>query len=168
VTRAGYLPRVEAFADAALANPNQRAFPQTQGWDFTWDAGVRLTWTVNDTLATAPAMTEAKARTAVAIEQKNTLRSGLEIEVATAYSDMKKAASSIEAATRGLAAAEESLRVRSELFKSGKATSVDLIDAETEVTRGRLRKLDAHIGLLVAKTRLDHATGRDVKELKEK
>ena len=35
-------------------------------------------------------------------------------------------------------------------------------DAETEVTKGRLRRLDAHVGLMVAKTRLDHATGRDV------
>jgi outer membrane protein len=164
VTRAGYYPRVEAFADGILANPNQRAFPQEQKWDFTWDVGVRLTWSLTDTLTTFPAVTEAKARTAAVAEQKNLLRQALELEVTQAYSDIKKAASSIEAATRGLAAAEESLRVRSELFKSGKASSVDLIDAETEVTRSRLRRLDAHIGLLVAKTRLDHATGRDVKD----
>jgi len=167
VTRAGYWPRVEAFADGTLANPNPRIFSQQQKWDFTWEAGVRVTWVVTDTLATVPAVSEAKARTAAVIEQKTLLREALQLEVASAYTDMKKAVSSIEAAERGLTAAEESLRVRSELFKSGRATSVDLIDAETEVTRGRLRRLDAHVGLLVAKTRLDHATGRDVREAKD-
>ena len=135
--------------------------------NFTWEAGVRVMWTVNDTFATAPAVAEAKARTVMVAEQKTLLREALQLEVASAYTDMKKAVSSIEAAERGLTAAEESLRVRSELFKSGRATSVDLIDAETEVTRGRLRRLDAHVGLLVAKTRLDHATGRDVREVKD-
>ena len=39
-------------------------------------------------------------------------------------------------------AAEETLRVRSELFKSGKATSTDLIDAETEVKEKEARIAD--------------------------
>jgi outer membrane protein TolC len=52
--------------------------------------------------------------------------------------------------------------VRRELFRNGKTTSLDLVDAETELTRSRLRQLDARIGLAVAKARLDHAVGRDV------
>jgi outer membrane protein TolC len=52
--------------------------------------------------------------------------------------------------------------VRNELFRNGRATSVDLIDAEAEVTRAQLSRLNARIGLLVARVRLDHATGRDV------
>lgn len=169
VASAGYLPRVDIFANGALANPNSRIFPQRQEWDFTWDAGVRMTWSVNETFITAPAVAEAKAYTSVVAGQRVQLRNALALEVATAYTDMMKAVSNIEAATRGLAAAEESLRVRTQIFKTGKATSAELIDAETEVTKGRLRRLDAHVGLLVAKARLDHATGRDVtaQDLKE-
>jgi outer membrane protein TolC len=165
VTSAGYLPRLDLFANGTLANPNPRIFPLKQEWDFTWDAGVRLTWNVNETFITSPAVAEAKANTSVVAEQRTQVRDALALEVAAAYVDMKKAASSIEAANRGLIAAEESLKVRTELFRSGKASSVDLIDAETEVTRGRLRRLDAHVGVLVAKARLDHATGRDVPAL---
>jgi outer membrane protein TolC len=161
VTRAGYLPRLDAFADVTYANPNQRLFPPTQVWKGSWDLGVRLSWTLNDTFTTIGAAAEAKARTASLMEQKGSLYDGLRVEVASAYADAVKAPPTIEAADRGMVAAEESLRVRRELFRNGKATSTELIDAEGEMTRARLRKLEAHIGLLVARARLDHATGRD-------
>ena len=162
VTKAGYLPRLDAFADANYSNPNQRIFPQKDEFNFTWDVGLRLSWTLNDTFTTIGAAAEAKARAASVNEQKGTLRDGLRMEVAAAYADVSKAPATIEAADRGFVAAEESLRVRRELFRNGKATSSELVDAEAELTRARLRRLDAHVGLLVAKAKLDHATGRDV------
>jgi outer membrane protein TolC len=161
VTKAGYAPRLDAFADVTVANPNPRIFPQTDHWDATWDLGLRLSWTLNDTFTTIGAVAEAKARTASLVEQRGTLLDGLRVEIASAYADMVKAAPTIEAADRGMVAAEESLRVRRELFRNGKATSTELVDAEGEMTRARQRKLDAHIGLLVARVRLDHAIGRD-------
>lgn len=163
VAKAGYLPRLDAFADVTVANPNPRVFAQEARWDATWDAGVRLTWTINDTFATVGASAEARARTAAIAEQKGTLRDALRVEVATAYADVKKSVATINAAERGIVSATESLRVRLELFRVGEATSTDLIDAELELTRARLRKIEGRIGLLVAKTRLHHATGRDVR-----
>ena len=44
-------PRLTAFASADYANPNQRIFPQTEEFRFTWTAGVQLSWTLNDTSA---------------------------------------------------------------------------------------------------------------------
>ena len=162
LTKAGYGPRVDAFADATYANPNQRVFPQSQTWTGTWDVGVRLSWTLNDSFSTIGAVAEARARTANVTEQKGSLRDGLRLEVASAYADAVKAPPTIDASDRGMIAAEESLRVRRELFRNGKATSSELVDAEAELTRARLRRLDAHVGQLVARARLDHATGRDV------
>jgi outer membrane protein len=72
---------------------------------------------------------------------------------------VKKSLASIDAADRGIVASAESLRVRRELFRVGQANAVDLIDAETELTRAQLNKLNAHVGLLVARTRLEHAIG---------
>jgi outer membrane protein len=163
LARAGYAPRIDAFANVQYANPNQRIFPQAEEWRATWDAGIRMTWTINDTFTALGAVAEAKARAEGVAEQKAALMEGLRLEVMSAYSDLQKARASIEAAARGLAAAEESLRVRRLLFKTGRATSLDLVDAETEATRAQLRRIDAHVGLLVAQTRLAHATGRDIK-----
>lgn len=162
LAKAGYAPRLDAFADAIYANPNQRVFPVRDEFKFTWDLGLRLSWTINDTFAAAGATAEAKARVATLAEQKGALRDGLRLEVASAFADMQKAAVTIEAADRQLVAAEESLRVRNELFRNGKATSTDLVDAEAEATRARLSRLNARIGVLVARVRLEHATGRDV------
>ena len=161
VTDAGYAPRIDAFADATYANPNQRIFPAVQAWNGTWDAGIRLSWTLNDTFTTIGASAEMKARVASLVEQRAALVDGLRIEVASAYADAVKAPTAIEAADRGMVSAEESLRVRRELFRNGRATSSELVDAEAELTQARLRRLDAHVGVLVARARLDHATGRD-------
>jgi outer membrane protein TolC len=162
LTKAGYAPRLDAFADATYANPNQRVFPSSQTWTGTWDLGLRLSWTINDSFSTIGAAAEARARAASVTEQKGALRDGLRLEVASAYADLVKSTPTIEAADRGLVAAEEGLRVRRELFRNGKATSSELVDAEAELTRARLSRLNARIGLLVARAKLDHATGRDV------
>jgi outer membrane protein TolC len=161
LARASYLPRLDAFADFTYQNPNQRVFPSHDQFDFTWDVGARLTWVVNDTFTAPAQVAEARARTEAITMQKQALRDGLRLEVASAWDDVAKSAASIEAAERGLAAAEESLRVRRELFKNGKATGVDMIDAETELTRARLNQLNARVGLAVARTKLAHATGSD-------
>ncbi|MBK9264276.1 MAG: TolC family protein [Polyangiaceae bacterium] len=162
IARANYLPRLDAFANATYANPNQRIFPQRDEFRFTWEAGVRLSWTVNDTLSAPAMVAEAKARVEQINAQKQQLLQGLRMEVAAAYAELKRAEANIEAADRGLAAAEETLRVQSELLRAGRATSVTIVDAEAEVTRARLRRVDARVGILVAKTRLEHATGRDI------
>ncbi|WP_433936136.1 TolC family protein [Sorangium cellulosum] len=166
VTRAGYFPRVDAFADVTYANPNQRIFPTQERFDLTWAAGVRASWVLNDVFTTAAASAEASARTMQVAEQKAALRDALRLEVASAYAELGKTVSSIEAAERQLAAAVESMRVRSELFRAGRATSVDVVDAETEVTRARLQQLNARVGALVARTRLEHAVGRDANDVK--
>jgi outer membrane protein len=165
VTRAGYFPRLDAFANVTYANPNQRIFPSRDQFDTTWEAGVRASWVLNDIFTTAGASAEAIAQTSALAEQKAALSDGLRVEVASAYAEMSKAASSIETSERQLAAAEESMRVRTELFRAGRATSVDLVDAENAVTRARLQQLNARVGAVVAKTRLEHALGRDVKEV---
>jgi outer membrane protein TolC len=120
-----------------------------------------LSWTLNDTFTSLGATAEANARATATSEQRMQLREALRIEVANAYFDVQKAVANIDAAERGAAAAVESLRVRQELFRNGKATAAELVDTETELTRARLRQLEARIGLLVGKTRLEHATGRD-------
>jgi len=49
-----------------------------------------------------------------------------------------------------------------QLFLQGRATSVELTDAETEMTQARLDAIGARIDHREARVRLDHATGRDV------
>ncbi len=158
---AGYWPRLDAFADAVLANPNPRIVPSQEQFDLTWGVGLRLTWTVNDTFSTLGTSRQARARVARVDAQKAALIDAIRLEVVQAHADVTKAASSMVAAKRGLKAAEETFRVTKQLFAFGKATGTALADAETSVTSARLRKLSAHINQHAATIRLEHATGRD-------
>jgi len=73
------------------------------------------------------------------------------------------AAHALLTSQKGLAAAEESYRVRKELLNADRATALELVDAETELTRSRITALNARVDLRVARSQLDHALGNDTK-----
>jgi outer membrane protein TolC len=60
---------------------------------------------------------------------------------------------------RGLAAAEESYRVRKLLFANGRATTVEVLDAEADLTQARYDAVGARIDRRVARAQLARAIG---------
>jgi outer membrane protein TolC len=161
VVQAGYLPRVDAFGDVQHQNPNTRYFPQTSDWHTTWDLGVQLSWTVNDSFTTSGQNAELAAKTAEIEAQKNMLRDGIRMEVMQDLNAVREADVALSTTARQLAAAEESYRVRRELFRAGRATSAELTDAETDLMKSRLDALNARMDARIAKVTLEHALGRD-------
>jgi len=151
---------VDAFANTLLANPNPRIFSQSDQFDLTWDVGVRLTWIINESFATAGATRATSARRDAVRSQKSILADAIKLEIARAHLDGERARSALLASDRKEVALEAALDAWLERYKLGKARSTDLVDAETELTRARLQRVDAHIDLLVALVRLDHAVGR--------
>jgi outer membrane protein TolC len=162
VARAGNLPRLDAFGDVISANPNQRIFPSRAQFDTTWDVGVQLTWSPNDVGTGSASGKSLDARAASLMAQKQALEDGIRVEVTQTNNSLREAEVAIESSARGLAAAEESYRVRRSLFQNGRATSVELTDAETDLTRARLEAINARVDLRIAQVRLEHALGRDV------
>ena len=55
--------------------------------------------------------------------------------------------------------------MRRALFQNGRATSVELTDAETERSRAQLEAIATRIDQRIAAARLRHALGRDVGEV---
>jgi outer membrane protein TolC len=155
-------PRIDGFGDVIYANPNPRIFPQTDQWKATWDVGVQLTWTPNDvgTGVSQARMLEAKAAATEA--GKQAMLDGLRVEVMQAWQAAREADAALATTARGLASAEEGYRVRRDLFLNGRATSAELTDAETDLTRARLEAVNAQIDTRSARVRLMHAVGRDV------
>jgi outer membrane protein TolC len=160
---AGELPIVTGFADAIMADPNSRLFPPTEEWFGTWDAGVRLTWSPNDTIVGYSNVKDLKARASQLNAQKGTLRDNIEIEVTQAFQNVRESDVSLSSAKTELESAEEAYRVTKELFNNGRATSTTLTDSETELTRARLDLLTAQVNARTARVRLEHAVGRDVR-----
>jgi outer membrane protein TolC len=165
VARAGYYPRVDVFGNAIFANPNPRIFIPSADFRGSWEVGAQLVWTPNDALNAGSASADAEARAAQTEMQKQVLRDSVKLEVIQAHNAMHEAEVAMQTTQRGLAAAEEGYRVRRELFRNGRATSVELTDAELELFRAGLEAINARANLRSARASLLHAVGRDIPAL---
>jgi len=160
---AGYYPRVSAFGAADYANPNPRIFPPQDVWKFTWQVGVQATWTLNDALVAQQNEHRLRAETDELRADRENLYRGTRIEVLAAMQAVQIAMHALATTQKGLTAAEEGYRVRKELLNAERATAVELVDAETDLTRARIAALDARVDLRVALAQLTHAVGDDTK-----
>ncbi len=161
VNRASALPHLDAFGDVLTQDPNQRYFPQRDRFDTTWDAGIALSWTPNDTASGILGAQSAQAKADGLRDQENALRDQVRFEVLQAIEETRESDSSVAASSQGLDSAEAGYRVRSDLYGNGRATSVELTDAETNLTQARLNLATARVGQRVAREHLQHALGRD-------
>lgn len=163
VQLAGRYPSLSGFGDVTYANPNQRRFPQRDEWFPTWSLGAQITWSPNDLLTASPNANDAIARANAIEAQKGTFRDAIELEVTQAYQQAQEADFAMATTTRQLESAEEAYRVARELFNAGRGTSTTLIDAETALAQSRFEHLNAKVDARLARIRLEHALGHDVK-----
>ena len=160
---ASSLPRLSAFGVADYADPNQRVFPAQDTFKFTWSLGAQLTWTINDALIAETTKRRLAAEANELRADRQNLENGTRLEVLSAQQAVALAEHALATTRKGLAAAEESYRVRRELLNAERATAVELVDAETELTRARIAALNARVDLRLAQAQLDHAVGNDAK-----
>ncbi len=161
--KAAQLPRLSAFASADYARPNQRVFPQADEFKLTWAAGLQLSWTLNDTLVSRANTDRFDAEMRELRADRDNLERGTRLAVLAAQQAVSLAQRALGTSQKGLTAAEESYRVRQALLAAQRATAVELVDSETELTRARITSLNARIDLRVAMTQLAHAVGNDAK-----
>jgi outer membrane protein TolC len=156
-------PKLSAFFSADLANPNPRIFPQSNEFNLTWAAGLQLTWTLNETLIQRTTDRRIAAETNQLRADRESLERGNRIELLAAQQAVALAQRALATSQKGQQAAEESYRVRKALLAAERATAVELVDSETELTRARITSLNAKVDLRVALTQLSHALGNDTK-----
>ncbi len=96
------------------------------------------------------------------IQQRTELRAAIASEVLNAYLDLSRAHAAVEKQKAALASAEEGYRVTTDLFRAGRATSTDVIEAESQLLEAKLGDVNDRIDLAVAEIALRHATARDV------
>lgn len=154
-------PRLDAQGRVNYANPNERFFPGDGKFHATWDVSVLLSWTPTDLLGADAATSELSSQIQVLAAQRQEMSEALRLEVANALANAANARQAIDVVHEQLAASEEGFRTRGQLYRAGKATSVELIDSETELTRSRLDVVNAYVDLHVARAQLLHALGRD-------
>ncbi len=160
--RAAYLPRLDGFANYYYQNPNTRAFPQRDRFQSSWDAGLVATWVVSDLPGARAAARSEDARARSLDRERRALESRVRLEVTLARQNVLEADAALTTTAEGLSAAEEAHRARRIAFQNGKATSTELLDAETDLTRARFDALGARIDARIARVRLAFAVGDDL------
>jgi outer membrane protein len=158
--RSKTLPRLDALAQSTFANPNQRYFPQKDEFNSSWQVGVQLSFSINDTLSGSAEMGAARAQAKSAKAQHAQLLDAVRTEVTEAVLASRTARAALKSSTRRLAAAEDSYRARHERFLVGQATFVELTEAQTELFNAQLELVQAQVGIRVAGARIAYVSGR--------
>lgn len=103
---------------------------------------------------------QAEAELRAAVNAYEGVLQDVELEVWVAYSGILRAEEAINAAESFLQSARESLKVSEREYQEGRATIVELIDAQTGLTRALTRKVAARLDWYVAISRLERAVGK--------
>jgi outer membrane protein TolC len=160
VARSRGIPRLDAFAQGMLANPNPRYFPPEQAFQTTWALGVVFTYAPNDTAAALARASAASAEAAATEAERDALSDAIRADVAEAVLAYRSAVVGVETSGRRLAAAETSYRTRRERFLAEKATTVELTEAQTELLHAQLQAVGAQVGIRHARARIAYVSGR--------
>jgi outer membrane protein TolC len=161
-TLADQLPSLSAFGQYNYDNPNQRKISGEEEFTGTWAVGAQLSWSLNDFLGAAPKKDQYDAQARQLLADREALAQGVRVAVLSARQQVDVAKLSLQTTQQELVAAEEAYRVRKELFAAERATTIEVTEAEDNLTSARIAAIDARINLRVALAQLRHAAGLDV------
>jgi outer membrane protein TolC len=153
--RAGHLPEIGV---AGAWEANAEDFIGADGTN--WSVFLSLRYTAFDGKATKARVMKARHEEMAARQMRTLLGEMVGLEVRQAYHDLRAARQRVEHAERGARLAEESLRMVQDRYREGLTTLVDLLDAETRMTRARTRELAARRDVLQTEAELRLAVGR--------
>jgi outer membrane protein TolC len=125
-----------------------------------WSVFALFDFNVFDGLATRRRVERAKQEHHHAMELTTLLTDQIGLQVRTAHSELGAAAERQKHARRATTLAERSLSIVQDRYSEGLSTLVELLEAETALTRSRAREVEARRDLLVAKATLELAVGR--------
>jgi outer membrane protein TolC len=153
----GKLPQLVMQGQYDFANPNTRVAPLEKKFISSWQVGAALRWSPNDFATADTRVDRARAERASTEGDLRVLEDALVTEVSQAYEDYVASQEATLQALSGIAAAEETYRVRREQFRAGSVVATEVIQAETELRKARLELVSAAIDARIASARIDRA-----------
>jgi outer membrane protein len=157
---AGYKPTVQLFAGYGTESSS---IDSDLGWEVHgYTVGAQASWNIFDGLLTHGRVEQAKAmETGARVDLDNETRS-IELEVRTDYSDFIEARETLESQKTVQEEAEEALRLAIARADAGTGTQLDVLSAQTSLTRARSTQVQALHDYDVARARLERAIGTNI------
>lgn len=160
--RAGYMPKVSAQASKSWAGEDPFGSDETDQRYWTnnnWTAGVVLSWDIWDNNVTQSKVNQSKAAVAKAeAAAENTRQSG-DLEVRTAYLNLKAAEKSINTTQVAVDKAQEDYKIAQVRYAAGVGTNLDVMDAEEKLAQAQTNYYTALYNYNSSKAALDKAMG---------
>ncbi len=153
-------PRLDLFAGATYANPNSRIFPQEEEWKATWQAGAKLSITLTDIPGTSARARSIDAKAASLAADRSVLADGVRTRSCRRPRPRTKPRSRHRRRNAGCARPRSRIACRKLLFANGRAATVEVLDAETDLTQARYEAVEARIDRGVARAQLARAVSQ--------
>ncbi len=160
--KAGYMPKVSAQASKSWAGDSPFGSEETDqryGQNNSWTAGVVVSWDIWDNNVTQSKVNQSKAAVAKAeAAAENTRQSG-DLEVRTAYLNLKAAEKSINTTQVAVDKAQEDYKIAQVRYAAGVGTNLDVMDAEEKLAQAQTNYYTALYNYNSSKAALDKAMG---------
>ena len=164
--RSATRPRVEFFTGYEVYN--ERDPDLGREFNHGYVIGLNASWALFDGFATRGRMEATRARRGAAVHGLEAVRHSVESEVRSAFLDLQQADRVLEAETKNVQTADESLEIANGNLAAGLGTQLDVLQAASDVTRTRSTRLSAIYLHNAALARLDRACGGEVQSLGER
>lgn len=161
LARSAWYPTLYAAASVQM---NDRDIPFGHDND-GWSAGVNLRWELFDGMGRMHGSARARAERDAASQYLEQFRKEVELQVRESILRRAEAGKRLEVARHALLAAEEGSRLVSKRFANGLATMVELLDAQSALSRARTGLVEREADHLLATARIYHAAGIFLKEM---
>lgn len=159
--RGGYWPTVYGMASYQA---NDRDIPFGRDND-SWLVGATLRWELFDGMRRMNEVQSAQSERNAASSYLQNLRQDVAFEVREAMARRGEAEKRLEIARKALQETEEMVRLISRRFENALSTTVELLDAETALTRARAQLADNEANFALATAKVYHSSGLFRKEV---
>ncbi len=157
--RGALLPTLQLTGSFSFLNPNPKVFPQREGFEPYWEAGILASWDAGGLPGNLARVREAEASLRAARYRSDAARRGAEAEVVAAAIALQDARRRLAVTAAALDLALENRRVAEDRYAAGIALDAELADAEAALTAARLESLRARAARELAEAALRDAAG---------
>lgn len=154
-------PRLYVRFGYNYERPNQRYFPVQDRFDGSWDLSLILSWTAWDWGVTYYGAKAARAEASAAARNIDQVQDAVRLDVERRRREYLSHRERASALRQSVGTAERALERAKILFAEGRITSLDLLDAETELARARSELVQALANARTTWARVERAVGRD-------
>jgi outer membrane protein TolC len=125
-----------------------------------WTAGVFLEWSLFEGGITRAQVAKARARYREVEWNDKAIRDQVRVDLSQALGDIRTALASIQSSKRLVEAQDEAYKATVEFYKRGKATYIEVLSAETDLTQAKAAYVRSVGDYQSASARLDRVTGK--------